>query len=116
MVRIATRPPLLTFWRDASGNGPLTQLRVRLGCASPTLRNPLPHWGRGQGEGDSRADGPAVQQTRLSLCGRLRPGRLDPIRRRGRFVMAGAGFRPTHRRGDVADRNGDDAIRIPRRE
>ena len=33
----------------------LTQLRVRLGCASPTLRNPLPplaHWGRGKGEED----------------------------------------------------------------
>jgi hypothetical protein len=34
---------------------PLTQLRVRLGFASPTLLNPLPYlspiWGRGKGEG-----------------------------------------------------------------
>ena len=32
---------------------PLTQLRVRLGFASPTLLNPLPQWGRGQGEGEN---------------------------------------------------------------
>ena len=30
----------------------LTQLRVGLGYASATLRNPLPQWGRGKGEGD----------------------------------------------------------------
>ena len=36
----------LDTWRN-----PLTQLRVGLGYASPTLLNPLPHWGRGQGEG-----------------------------------------------------------------
>src|SRR5216683_5770253 len=50
------------------------------------------------------------------LCGRFGPGRLDPIRRRSRLVMGRTGFRPAHRRGDVADRNGDDAVRIPRRE
>jgi hypothetical protein len=32
---------------------PLTQL-LGLGYASPTLRNALPHCGRGQGEGDQR--------------------------------------------------------------
>src|SRR6476660_5771374 len=35
---------------------PLTQLRVGLGCASPTLRIPLPQWGRGQGEGAQHAE------------------------------------------------------------
>ena len=29
-------------------------IRIGLGVASPTLRNPLPHWGRGKGEGDSK--------------------------------------------------------------
>jgi hypothetical protein len=37
-------------FRSAAGH-PLTQLRLRLGSASPTLRNPLPQWGRGKGEG-----------------------------------------------------------------
>jgi hypothetical protein len=31
----------------SAGIVPLTQLRVRLGSASPTLRNSLSHWGRG---------------------------------------------------------------------
>jgi hypothetical protein len=42
----------------SAGIVPLTQLRVRLDSASPTLCNPLPHWpqcGRGKGEGAARA-------------------------------------------------------------
>ncbi len=43
----------LTHVPFKTNRGPLTQLRVGLGCALPTLRNPLPHllWGRGKGEG-----------------------------------------------------------------
>src|SRR6266481_3888280 len=54
MVRIATRPPSGHSGAMLVETVPLTQLRVRLGCASPTLRNPLPHWGRGKGEGAQR--------------------------------------------------------------
>jgi hypothetical protein len=36
---------------------PLTQLRVGLGSASPTLRNPLPQsWGRGKEEGSDAGE------------------------------------------------------------
>src|SRR5438270_1497772 len=44
------------------------------------------------------------------------PGLLDPIRRRGRFIVALAWLWPIGRCGDVADRNGDYAIRIPAHE
>jgi hypothetical protein len=37
-----------------SGVVPLTQLRVKLGFASPTLRYPLPHWAPIGGEGRVR--------------------------------------------------------------
>src|SRR5262249_12794603 len=46
----------------------------------------------------------------------LRPGGLDPVGGRGRFVVAVAGLRPVRGRGDVADRDGDDLLRIPDRE
>jgi hypothetical protein len=48
---------------------PLTQLRVGLGSASPTLRNPPPHWahwGRGKGEGTPR--GGASAACRAAEC------------------------------------------------
>src|SRR6266481_1103238 len=60
MVRIATRPPSGHSGAMLVETVPLTQLRVRLGSASPTLRNPLPHWGRGEGEGVSIAEGALI--------------------------------------------------------
>jgi hypothetical protein len=38
----------------SAGVVPLTQLRVKLGFASPTLRNPLPQWAPNGGEGRVR--------------------------------------------------------------
>src|SRR5205085_9429560 len=55
-----SRSRLLAAPQDKTGTrlegrwlpNPLTQLRVGLGCASPTLLNPLPQWGGGEGEGE----------------------------------------------------------------
>src|ERR1700680_4213746 len=51
--------------------------------------------------------------SRAGSHGCLRPGGLDPVRRRGRLVVGRAWLRPTERRRDVPDRNGDDPVRIP---
>src|SRR6516225_7968091 len=53
---------------------------------------------------------------RRCLARRFRPGGLDPVRRGGRLVVTVARLRPVRRRGDVADRDGDDPIGIPNRE
>jgi hypothetical protein len=49
-----------------AGLVPLTQLGVRLGFASPTLRHPLLHWeiGKGKGEGVARNAGSFIQRGR----------------------------------------------------
>jgi len=55
---------------------PLTQLRVRLGAASPTLHNPLPPiGGRGKGEGGSYRCHPI--QTRVAVL-KHTPRDVDP--------------------------------------
>src|SRR5260370_35637630 len=59
-----------------------------------------------------RGDAPSAELDEPELCGCLRPGRLDPIRRRGRFVMAGAGVLPAPRLGNVADGQGGVAVRV----
>jgi hypothetical protein len=45
------RPALSLLEQFPIGRHPLTQLRVRLGFASPTLLNPLPSRGETKGEG-----------------------------------------------------------------
>src|ERR1700746_7298 len=64
----------------------------------------------------TRARGDFTEVTSSSSPDRLRPGGLDPVRRRGRLVVGRAGLRPAERCGDVPDRNGDDPGRIPARE
>src|SRR5262249_29870361 len=62
---------------------PLTQLRVGLGCALPTLRNPLPHWGRGKAEGGARAEtGVLPSPPFLSIAARSRGGDIGRSRMR----------------------------------
>src|SRR3954468_18189320 len=56
------------------------------------------------------------QVMKRDLADRLRPGGLDPVGGRRRLVVAVAGLRPIGRRRDVADRDGDDAGRVPNRE
>src|SRR6266436_7118049 len=51
--------------------------------------------------------------SRTGSHGCLRPGGLDPVRSRGRLVMGRTRLWPAERCRDVADRNGDDPIRIP---
>src|SRR6516162_11703425 len=46
----------------------------------------------------------------------LGPSLLDPIGRGRRLVVPFAGLRPIPRRGDVANRNGDDPAGVPGRE
>src|SRR5262245_47485775 len=47
---------------------------------------------------------------------RLGPSLLDPVGRGGRLVVPFAGLGPIRRRGDVANRNGDDPVGVPGRE
>jgi hypothetical protein len=74
-----------------AGVVPLTQLRVRLGFASPTLRNPLPHWGPIGGEGRVRG---LLAQRAISSRGVGRPAGEE-------LAMTGMG-RGTDRLGDRA--------------
>src|SRR5215470_15889762 len=61
--------------------------------------------------------GAVLPVTSASAClARLRPRGLDPVCRSGRLVMAVARLRPIRWRGDVADRDCDDPVRIPDRE
>src|SRR6266446_10141067 len=131
MVRIATRPPFWKSWHRNRGSGGADPPShgIKVSAASGGRITPSAHsWT----VGDIHFATNGVENSRARLTvrgdflhdaarpagsgGRFGPGRLDPIRRRSRFVMARAGFRPTHRRSDVADRNGNDAVRIPRRE
>src|SRR6478672_8921997 len=50
------------------------------------------------------------------LARRLGPSLLDPVGGSSRLVVPFAGLRPIRRRGDVADRNGNDPVGIPARE
>src|ERR1700730_6103357 len=131
MVRIATRPPFWKSWHRNRGRGgadpPSHGIRVSAASGGRIRRaRTLGQWGTFPSRPTALKTAVPVLTVRGDFLhdearpagsgGRFGPGRLDPIRRRSRFVMARAGFRPAHRRSDVADRNGDDAVRIPRRE
>src|SRR5262249_38936532 len=56
------------------------------------------------------------RRSRTGSAHGLWPSLLDPVGGRRRLVVAVAGLGPVRRRGDVADRNGDDPVRVPGRE
>src|SRR5260370_24822166 len=86
--------------RTAGSRVTVTQLRAIIADKSPS--RPF-----------ARARGDFTEVTSPSSPDHLRPGGLDPVRRRGRLVVGRAGLRPAERGGDVPDRKGEDRGRTP---
>src|SRR5258707_15735366 len=85
--------------------GSFTEARNTIFACSAPIKTPALGW--------PSAGVSSAYASRTGSHGCLGAGGLDPVRRRGRLVVRRARLWPAERRRYVADRYGDDPVRIP---